>query len=227
MNRVADKGGVVLGAARGLLIEGIPGTGKTCTIRQIQRIPAFSQRASTSLLMIGEEMTQRTLERRSLEGSLSAKDHIELLDEILLPLEQQQKRFAERGWDGSQEQFGFTYLLERFHFTHVTNYGYMRDWDFSTIEERLNDLSGKGCLLVMDPEVMKQRIIDSRPFPAWRKYISRYGESDEKILAHYLEQQERMRELVQKSKLNWLVINTSEANWSVVATSVWKHWMAK
>lgn len=171
-------------------------------------------------------MTQRTLERRSQEGNVTVDDHLQLLDEILLPLEQQQRRFADRGWNGTQEQFGFLYLLERFHLTHATNYSYLHDWDFSAIEQRLYALSGKGCLLIMDPEVMKQRIIDSRPFPGWRNYLSRFGETDEQILSHYVHQQEHMRLMVQKSKLEWLIINTSEANWSLVASSVWKHWMA-
>ncbi len=215
-----------MGASKGIIIEGIPGSGKTSTIRQIQRLPAFLQREATTLLLLGEEITQRTLELRTQEGSLSAEDHQQLLDELITPLEQKQERFLKRGWSGGESRFQFLYLLERFHLTHATYYPYLQDWDYSAIEERLKKLSAKGCLFVMDPAVMRYRIIESRPYPAWRRYLARYGKNDEEIVEHYVRQQEAMLQRAHTSGLDWLILDTTEANWSIVASKVWKHWVS-
>lgn len=213
-----------MGAARGMVIEGIPGSGKTSTIRQLQKLQAFCQREATTFLLFGEEMTQRTLELRMKENRLSVEDHEKLLDELLSPLELQQQRFAERGWRGEQRTFEFLYLFERFHLTHATYYPYLTGWNYQSIEERLVNLSAKGCLLVMDQAVMQERIINSRPFPGWRNYLARYGETDQAIINHYVRQQEALIQEVKQSQLDWLVVDTTEANWSLVAPQVWKHW---
>ncbi|MGD8190894.1 hypothetical protein ACQCN2_13030 [Brevibacillus ginsengisoli] len=213
-----------MGAARGLIVEGIPGSGKTSTIRQLQKLPEFGQRESTSFLLFGEEITQRTLELRNREGLLSVDDHESLLGELLFPLEQQQKRFAERGWNGEEKDLQFLFLFERFHLTHATYYSDLAGWNYQPIEERLSNLSAKGCLLVMSPEVMQERIIDSRPFTRWRNYIARYGDTNQAIIEHYVRQQEALLREVKRSLLDWLVVDTTQANWSLVASELWKYW---
>lgn len=213
-----------MGAAKGLIVEGIPGTGKSTLIRTIQRQERFLKRDTVTSLIFGEEMTQRTLERRTNAGEATAEDHFQLFDELLSLLERQQERFADRGWRGEKGSRHILYLLERFHLTHATYYPYLRDADFSDTEERLLRLGARGCLLTMERHVMRERIIESRPFPAWRSYISRYGENEDAILEHYWRQQEQMREKAERSPLPWLVLDTTKANWVELAPKLLSHW---
>jgi thymidylate kinase len=214
-----------MGAARGLIVEGIPGTGKTTLIREIQRMERFVARQAVSFLLFGEEMTQRTLEWKTLQGTLKPDDHFALFDELLMLLEQQQIRFHERGWKGENASQQFLYLLERFHLTHTTYYPYLEQADFTQVEERLLKVGARGCLLVMEPSVMRQRIIDSRPYPGWRAYIARYGADEKAIIEHYIRQQNAMLERAKQSRLSWLVLDTSQMNWVELAPRILAHWL--
>jgi thymidylate kinase len=213
-----------VGAAKGLIVEGIPGTGKSTLIRTIQRQERFLKRDTITCLIFGEEMTQRTLEKRMHKGNLSAEDHFQLFDELLALLERQQERFAGRGWTGEKDSKHIYYLLERFHLTHATYYPYLREADFSAVEERLLRLGARGCLLVMERHVMRERIIESRPFPAWRSYIARYGDNEDAIVEHYWRQQEQMLAKAERSPLPWLVLDTTNANWVELAPRLLSHW---
>lgn len=213
-----------MGAAIGLLIEGIPGTGKSTLIRAIVRHQQFLDREDTSCLVFGEEMTQRTLEMRTQSGQISPEDHFELLGELLTLLERQQERFAERGWDGIKGKKRIPYLLERFHLTHASYYPYLRDRDFSMVENRLARLDARGCLLTIEREVMQQRIIESRPFSPWRAYISRYGKTDDEIVEHYWREQEEMKQRAAASCLPWIVVDTTAGRWDELVPKLLSHW---
>lgn len=213
-----------MGAAIGLIVEGIPGSGKSTLIRAMRGHKKFLDHSDTSSLIFGEEMTQRTLEMRTQSGQITAADHFHLFDELLTLLEKQQERFAERGWDGNRGTKRIPYLLERFHLTHATYYPYLRNLDFSAVEERLALLNARGCLLTMERDVMKERIIESRPFAPWRTYISRYGKTDEEIVEHYWRQQDQMKEKAAASRLPWLIINTTKESWDEIVPEMLAHW---
>ncbi|MGD9200453.1 MAG: hypothetical protein PVI26_02725 [Chitinispirillia bacterium] len=102
------------------------------------------------------------------------------------------------------------YILERFHLTHVYHYTHM-DWsDIEEIDRRLTNLNCKLILLTIDDSELEDRIISSRD-SAWRDYLSRYGETDDEILEYYAEQQKLLRSLCDRSEMDTLVVNTTEA----------------
>jgi hypothetical protein len=100
------------------------------------------------------------------------------------------------------------FLLERFHFTHVFHYGL--SWEHvRSIDERLAKINCKVCVLEVNETDMEQRIILERD-AGWRKYLQRFGYSNIEIVDYYKKQQVLLLGLLQRTKLEWLRINTSE-----------------
>lgn len=102
------------------------------------------------------------------------------------------------------------FLLERFHFTHVFHYGL--DWEHvRSIDERLAKINCKVCILQINKTDMEQRIILERD-AGWGKYIHQFGNSNIEIVDYYDKQQDLLLDLLQRTKLEWIKINTSETS---------------
>ena len=91
------------------------------------------------------------------------------------------------------------------------------------IDQRLAKLNAKLCFFIMDKEVMAERIIYSR-CQKWRKYISRFGKTEEEIIEYYYRKQQEKGDLVEKSSLESIIINTSSAKWDKLAGEVVDFW---
>jgi len=83
--------------------------------------------------------------------------------------------------------------------------------DVEEIDRRLAKLNCKLCLLTMDDSILEDRIISGRN-SAWRGYLSRYGKTNEEILEYYAVQQKLLRSLCDKSELDTLIVDTTEAS---------------
>lgn len=189
---------------KGLIIEGIPGTGKTTLLQRLRQDNIANKLKCSSEFIFSEEITQRVLEKPYNKGCIDKGQNIKLLENIISPLENYQTRLLNRDWNNLQ----FYYILERFHLTHVSYYPYLTWEDVEKIDSRLNNLGSKICLLTMESKVFIERIINRRGEP-WRKYLSRYGSTEEQIVKHYLGQQQDMIDLASKTKLPLLILDTT------------------
>ncbi len=114
------------------------------------------------------------------------------------------------------------FLLERFHLTHVFHYGLA--WEHvQSIDERLAKINCKLCMLEINETDMEQRIILERD-KGWRKYVHKFGPSNIEIVDYYKRQQGLLLDLLQKTKLEWLRINTSEVSVEKTVSEVLAFW---
>jgi hypothetical protein len=159
--------------------------------------------------VLSEHHTQRVLERKeSIEG-LTPDDNLELLEFYLQFFEKVHERSSQMDWSArNRTNHRLPFLLERFHFTHVFHYGLA--WEHvSPLDERLARINCKLCVLEINETDMEQRIILERD-EGWRKYIYKFGQSNSEIVDYYKRQQDLLLGLLQRTKLEFLKINTSE-----------------
>ena len=141
-----------------------------------------------------------------------------------LILEGLSARLDQTPWrESGRTNMRLLYLFERFHFTHVYHYAHMSWSDVQGIEARLARLNCKVCLLTIDEFVLADRIIHSRD-AAWREYLSRYGETEEEIVRHYVLQQETLLDFCSQSKLETLALDTSNVDTQDTVAQVIDFW---
>ena len=101
------------------------------------------------------------------------------------------------------------WLFERFHLTHLLDYGHL-DWDdVQPFDHRLARLDGKICLLTAGKDELDDRLFEKRD-EFWNSYIQRFGDSRREILGHFTEEQERLLKLAERTVLPVLIMNPSE-----------------
>lgn len=204
---------------RGLVIEGVPCTGKTTLIRALRELSAFRRRSQVSTLIISEELTQRVLEPAWNRGDLLPDCHRTHLMGILEPMTRLDYLLRTRGWSAVPDHH-FLFLLERFHLTHGTYYPYLSWEDVQEVDGLLEGLDARLLILTCDPAVLQERIL-GRTSPAWRRYISRYGDTDAAIIEHYLLQQKALVDLSSKSRLPCRVIDVTNRSAPDIAAQAW------
>lgn len=193
----------------GLILEGVCGTGKTTILRSLQQSERFSCRSFLSAIVLSEHQTQRVLEWKEKEVGLTTADNVGLLNQHVSYLEAVQDRLSQMNWcQNNRTNMRIPYLFERFHFTHVCHYNHMSWSHVEDIDRRLSELNCKLCLFTVDESKLEDRIICSRN-AAWRDYLSRYGRTDDEIIAYYAEQQRHLLSLCEKSELDVLVVDTT------------------
>ncbi|HHY36060.1 MAG TPA: hypothetical protein GX518_00025 [Firmicutes bacterium] len=196
--------------ARGLIIEGISGSGKTAVLNALLHLQQGQEDRPPSQLVLTEYHTQRVLERKEQEGTLKPGDHLALLEELVAFLEGLELRRRERGWPREiPAEADFSFLLERFHLTHVFRFPYMT-WEMvRPLDRRLKKLNATLVLLTVQAEVLEKRLF-SRRHPCWLKYLHRYGSTPAAIVGAFLERQKLAVELAARSLLPVIAVDTSD-----------------
>ncbi|WP_018247858.1 hypothetical protein [Orenia marismortui] len=207
----------------GIILEGIPATGKSTIISEMLSRSEIINRDFMSLFTFGEDITQRVLERKDNKGKITKDDNLNLLNDILTPLEKYKIYYQKRGWIGDKKEHRYGFILERFHLTHANYFSHMGWEDVIDVDQRLLKLNSKLCFLTMEKKVMEERIIHSRG-EEWRKYISRFANSNKEIVNYYYQQQQNKRMLVDRSSLPKLILDTSTKNWGEIVDEIISFW---
>ncbi|MBN2656258.1 MAG: hypothetical protein JXR86_04300 [Spirochaetales bacterium] len=210
----------------GLILEGISGTGKTEILRSILQSDRFRNRSGFSSYIMSEHQTQRVLEKKDREEGLSVRDNLSLLEEHLENISRLKSRLDAMEWcRRNQRAMRIPYILERFHFTHVYQYGHMSWSDVKSVDKKLQELNCRAVILTADRDMLAERILSGRD-AMWMNYIRRFGDSDEKIIDHFLRQQEYLKELAELSVLDIRFFDTGERPAEETAGEILDAWGA-
>jgi hypothetical protein len=102
-------------------------------------------------------------------------------------------------------RFGFAAHQERFHLSAAMEGGLTTE-GFEALEARLAHLGARGILLRLDREELLRRLAGSlieRP-STWAAWLQRRYGGIEGAAEAFLEQQNRLQELAQSSRLTWV-----------------------
>ncbi len=194
---------------KGLIIEGISGTGKTTVLKELLRSNQYLNRKYLSSLVLSEHHTQRVLEKKDHEGTITPDDNINLLMSIVHILKVFSDGLNHRDWISQDYvEHRFIYILERFHFTHVYQYEHM-NWELAKpIDNELHNLGAKLCILTVNDIQLRERLF-RRKNPCWMKYLKKFGATEEEIVARFMRDQEKILEMSKDSALPTIIVDTS------------------
>lgn len=190
---------------KGLILEGVPGTGKTTLLKSILRSPRYVDRSFLSTIVLSEYQTQRVLEAKEEEEGLNRHDNVALLEGHVTYVGEILRGLKGMPWCANgRTNNRVTYLIERFHFTHVYHYPHV-DWkDVAHIDSQLADLGCKLCLVIAEPRDIIGRI--KRDRPGWREWVGGIEAKE-----HFRAQQDCLLGLRTESALESMIIDSSNS----------------
>jgi len=196
----------------GFILEGISGSGKTTILRELLKSDRFINKYYLSSIVLSEHQTQRVLEHKDREEGLTVLDNVSLLDQHVSYIEKLNDNLDQMQWcRTNQINMRIPYILERFHFTHVYQYNHIEWSDVERIDSKLAELNCKVCVLTADSEILKERIFSGRD-AAWMNYIKRFGETEDQIIKHFVDQQNMVLEMAKITQMDTLIIDTSNSS---------------
>ena len=188
---------------KGLVLEGVPGTGKTTLLRSILRSQRYVDRSFLSTIVLSEHQTQRVLEAKEKEEGLDRHDNVTLLESHVRYLGGILRGLKGMPWcENGRTNNRVTYLIERFHLTHVYHYAHVEWKDVAHIDSQLADFGCKLCLVIGDPREIVERIRRDRP--GWKEWA---GGID--AAGHLRAQQDCLLGLRAESVLESMIIDSS------------------
>lgn len=188
----------------GLILEGIPGTGKTSLCRNLVR--ALPDWHRGPLWLATEHVTERRLEPLAATtpaqaGNL-ARGHLRLLETLAAMTAR-----APRGLHTAP-----LFLLERFHLSLAVHVPGLRRRARQAWERDLLGLNTLLVLLVLDPEDVLRRTVEEpsrQRNEAWGQYLQTLGFDPQRQADHFLREQRCLEALFRESRLPGLLLNTS------------------
>lgn len=190
----------------GFIIDGIAGTGKTSALNvYLKNAP---EKDHLSNIILSEHQTLRVLEY---EKDKSTQTSQNLLNTHVTYLENLKHHLDKSDWlkrDRNAQKVSF--ILERFHFSHIYHFDHV-DWqDVEEIDNRLKRLNTKLYLFTIKPSDIKSRIIDDYKKSGWGDYLKTLGSSEDEIIDYFTKKQDLMLKLADKTKLEVIIVNTSK-----------------
>ena len=210
---------------KGLILEGVSGSGKTKVLNALLRSREYLNRGHLSSIVLTEHHTQRVLEPKQETRGLTVQDNTALLRRHVETVRALDAGLRGTDWsDRGRLNHRLCYVLERFHLTHVSHYPHMRWEHVTAIDDALVGLGCKLCLLTADRDTIEERAVNRRHDREWQRHLSSLGSYPE-VLNHYMAQQEHLLALREASSIPSLVVNTSEKQAHEIVTEVAAFWL--
>lgn len=199
---------------RGVIIEGVTGSGKSATYERLKR--GFDQ---DSGLLLSQVFTQRLLEHLPRR---SASDVLMLCDNYVSFLESIQALYESSVFvtHPRKESLRFSFIFESFHMNHILEFGLGDKQIFGPLEKRLRNI-GTTVVMLKIPEdrILERSIRRTRQSRSarWLQYQMAFGMTDDELATRYKLQQRELEQWVVDSRLPHVVVDTSEEDWEQIA----------
>ena len=194
--------------AKILLIEGIPGAGKTTLVKSLLTNYIGQNEKIRTLIYLGQSHTYDPLvsdEENFYAGKEENQIHLEKIFDLLC-------------WHSSvinknkTNRKGFC-VIDTLHITHCFRPGSISWKDVMEYDRQLADINCKLIFLKALPQTILNRSIiprSKRDELYLSKYQKRYGNSLEKVHEYYMDEQDKMEELIKLSALRKITLHSEE-----------------
>jgi GTPase SAR1 family protein len=206
-------------STRILLIEGVPGIGKTTLINSAVRKYVESSQRIRSLLHLTQAHTYFPLSPDEFDSSVAAEQNIAHLEQIIGVLT----------WLVSSVSYErrkiFLCTIDTLHITHCFRPGVI-GWDaVASFDRRLADLGCRLIFLRASAQTIWERTIWDRRDNEFITYYGRkYGDSIEGIHAYYVQEQRNMLEIAERSGMRGVILDC-DGPASDLSGEVYDYWM--
>lgn len=202
----------------GLIIEGVCSTGKSTIFNKLIQCESYKKKKSK--IQLSEHLTERVIENIS----PTVEQRVMLLDRYVEMFKSIHTTFYNSRFKKTElNEIKPCYLVERFHLTHSVETATFEP--FMDIDRKLSELDFKVVALIMDKEIIKDRIEDTlnRRGKLWYNYVMSFGGLDGASEKYYRMQNELLY-YIEKTSLPVKIINTSNMEWDLYSDSIEKFW---
>lgn len=208
---------------RGIIIDGVAGSGKTTIIKSLnQRI--FEKEPLASRIFLSEHYTQRILENP--DGQIKpTKDRINNhIENIISSLEMFQAMLIGSKFADDPGQADLFVVLERFVLTHLTSLPESYGLNEATQHlQKLSSLNFIQIALITPEEMMTERVLSTFKYrnDKWKDYLYSIG-NEEEIVKYYLDWQRKFLSYVDlcKNSISTFVIEIKNNNFDSYAQKI-------
>jgi hypothetical protein len=192
---------------KALLVEGTSGVGKSTLIDALIRVhtAAAAPRKIRSLIHLAQSHTYGPLAVPEDNGSLTVDENVRHLDRIVGTLEWLHACVQEhtRPW--------CFVLIDALHLTHCVRPGVVQWSDVKPFDQRLATLGCKLAFLKISQDTLWERGIAPRVNDQFMQYARKFGRSQEEIRRYFVNEQETLVQLFERSVMAKLLLNNEPA----------------
>ncbi len=197
---------------RGIVIEGLPGTGKSLVIAELKRLHQGLMDAEQNTLALSNRYTTAKARRKS-RKPLKRKAHLHMLEAQLRLLSSLAPPAPEHLSPYRLHTQGFFFLLEQFHLYHAHRFEDEDTKPYKKLEKSLKKLHAVTVVLIASPETLARRLRARNP--------KRYRQLSDGQLALYLDkEQANLIRLAGQSRLPTYVIQADGQAWTQYAQQI-------
>jgi hypothetical protein len=186
-----------------LLVEGIPGIGKSTLIDALIRrhVNSAAARQIRTLVHLCQAHTIGPLASAEDAGTLTIEDNLNHLERVVGQIEWLQESVREH-----RRQSCFV-LVDTLHLTHCLRPGVVAWQDVAGFDRRLAATGCKLIVLQAEASTVWQRSIAARTTWSFlRRYMSKFGRTDEELHRYFMCEQEQFRQMAEKSVMPALLM---------------------
>lgn len=207
---------------RGLLIDGIYGSGKSSIREALQRRKSLI--SSESTLFLSETFTQRLAEY---DIGHNGSNILKSMGAILSVLEKISFMYnsSKISQDPRREMFSLFYFLESLHFNACARHQLSFDL-FQEVDNRLASMKCKAVFIdIPEDQLLEQTVLSTKKYrhKEWGTYLdARYGENDIDKLEKISILQKQMKKAFMQSSMDKLVVSSKGCNWEEISEAILK-----